>query len=197
MKIILIRHGQTNINKGSGIHAFDDNESLNAEGIKQVKSLIKPCLKLKIKKVFTSSAARAIQTASSLCKGLQLRFDTSDLLLERNWGNWQNDSWTEISERLNSMNDSQRYHFVPPKGESWQDLDNRLKIFINKVLNEDSDGIVTIISHGGTIRALMRLLLEQDIKNHLQTVDNASISILNKIANKFTLDTFNNVDHLN
>lgn len=148
--------------------------------------------------VYSSTEKRAVESGQILSQRSGIPLKTISGMQERNWGEFSGKSWPEIESILKPMSLEERYKYVPPKGESWQQFEERLIKAINQVLEAGSEGsVIVIVTHGGTIRALMPYLLsapkEESFKHD---PDNASITIFEYESGKFSSKIINNTDHL-
>ncbi|MGL4363475.1 MAG: histidine phosphatase family protein [Cellulosilyticaceae bacterium] len=143
-----VRHGKTSANQENQYYGKLDLR-LTQEGImeiKQIKTNFNDCIN-----VYSSPAARAIETASILFNGIYFKVDAR--LLERDMG---------IFEGLDDKNLRQKYpeerkewysnwkQYVIPEGESAMMQYERVVSFIKELEKENKDAIV--ISNAGTIR---------------------------------------------
>jgi broad specificity phosphatase PhoE len=117
-------------------------------------------------------------------------------LAERNWGEWEGKAWPEIEEVLKPMTIEERYTFVPPMGESWQQMESRLKGAIDNVMKSGYE-TVAVITHEGALRGIIPLMLnsskESSFKYHF---DNASITSFEYKDDNFKELIMNDISHL-
>ena len=85
MKLFIIRHGETDINKEKRYQGINIDISLNKEGIEQVKNTLKYFQKKQIKtqKIYTSPLKRTTETSSILNTYFQADIIEDKLLLIR------------------------------------------------------------------------------------------------------------------
>lgn len=94
---------------------------------------------------------------SRLAADLNRPFNISDNLMELNFGDWEMQAWGQIRDpRLQHWYDN--YLTQPcPNGEGWPDLLNRVRLFINGLIEEAATGLdsfpALVITHAGVIRA--------------------------------------------
>lgn len=103
MKLIFIRHGQTDWNLQGKIQGSYDSD-LNDTGIKQAMKLSEVLLNLnyKFSKIYTSPQKRALQTAKILSEYSNIQYIPIDDLREINMGKWEGLSWQEVEEKYPS-----------------------------------------------------------------------------------------------
>ena len=97
-KIYLIRHGETDSNKG---HRFQGriNMPLNAKGLEQSEKLAAYMQHLPVDKIYCSSMLRACMTAAPLAMSKNMSYQPLDLLQEVSFGAWEGLEYAEISRR--------------------------------------------------------------------------------------------------
>lgn len=165
MKVYVIRHGQTELNKLGIINGHID-DPLASEGIEQAK-LAAETLPKTIKHIYVSSLERAKQTASILNDELKVPMTFHDELREVNFGDLNGTPFLDEYKERHKMLD----YDWRPSGESFDDVKARVLKILNVVKNENGDGEALIVAHGGTIR-LMHFL---ETGEYLDNVGNASI----------------------
>jgi len=157
MKLYLIRHGQTDWNIKGKIQGSCDIE-LNDTGIKQAEKLSNMILenKYKFSKIYSSSQRRAVKTAEILSKVTNVEYISIEGLDEINLGEWEGLSWTEVKEKYSTKYEEwyiNRRYTKPPKGESYQDMLQRVLTSIHKIINENCDNVV-IVTHSAVIMCI-------------------------------------------
>ncbi len=196
MKLIFLRHGETKINVRGKTHQNNDPSKLTPRGVKQVLTVIPSLKKMGIEKVYCSPERRAYQSAFLLSKKLDLPLLILTDLRERNWGEWERKSWESIKRKLEKMTLKERYTFVPPHGESWQQMEKRVTKAIKKITKRKEKKVV-IVTHAGALRALVPVLRGEAISKSLHyNFENGSITVFDHQGTKFKSITINNTSHL-
>ncbi len=182
-KIYLIRHGETDSNKG---HRFQGriNLPLNAKGIEQASMLAEYMQHLRLDAIYCSSMLRACMTAAPLAMSKNMAYHPLDLLQEVSFGEWEGLEYGEISRRWpKEMEDflSRPGEWIPPKGESFYDVEQRCRAAFEKIFsNEGHERNIAIVSHGGIIRVQLCMILGIPLNNLWKlSVHNVSISTIN------------------
>lgn len=123
-----------------------------------------------------------------------VQFD--DRLKELSFGDWEMTPWADISpEELTAWRSS----FVTirmPNGENFQDLYDRVITFWNEqirpLVETNSSQSVFIVSHGGTIRALLCLFMELPLSNAYRVnLDYGAVSKLTVTKSSYTIQYIN------
>lgn len=196
-KLILIRHGETEKNICNGLHALNDPEKLNETGRKQMEMTAIRLKRLSPSKIYSSKEKRALESARILSDFLHIPVKEIDGIQERNWGVFTGKPWEEVKRILDPMTLNERYHYVPQGGESWETFEHRLIEAMTKIVNDNTEETVVVVTHGGAIRALMPFLLgvpkEESFK---YDPDNASLTIFDFDENGFTKVIADDTAHL-
>ncbi len=157
MKLFLIRHGQTDWNTKGKIQGNSDIE-LNDIGVKQAEELSKKLLaeNYSFSKIYSSSLKRAAKTAEILSENTNIEYITIDGIKEMNFGLWEGLSWSEVKDKYPSEYEEwfiKRRYTKTPKGESYQDMLDRVLMAIYKIINENSENVV-IVTHSAVIMSI-------------------------------------------
>lgn len=195
MKVLFIRHGQTIINVDGKIHKVNDDAGLTDLGKKQAEILAEVCKKQEVEAVYSSPEIRAMETARIIGEKLGVQPFIETGLAERSWGDWSDQTWKEIQQRLETMSIEERFSFIPPQGESWEEMEERLMEALNKIVGQ-SYKVVAIITHSGAMRTLMPVLhgKPKDISFKYE-FHNGSITIFNYENGKWHSVRENDMSH--
>jgi probable phosphoglycerate mutase len=180
MKLFLIRHGQTDWNVEGKIQGSCDIE-LNNTGIKQAEELSNKLLqdKYKFSKIYSSPQRRAVKTAEILSKATKVEYVSIEGLEEINLGQWEGLSWAEVKEKFAAEYEEwyiNRRHTKPPKGESYQDMLQRVLASIYKIIKENRDDVV-IVTHSAVIMCIQCYLTNTPFDEMTKfKTDNTSIT---------------------
>lgn len=163
MKLFLVRHGETDWNTKSWIQGRTDI-SLNENGRQQAKLLGDRLLeqRIDISQIYTSKLKRAEQTAHIISDMTGKPCTVEEGLEEMNLGAWEGKSWKsvreEFSQEYRSWYQNRRYTRTP-RGESYQDLLDRLVPALVRILDRGM-GDVLVVTHSACIMTLMSYLHE-------------------------------------
>ncbi len=152
MKVYVIRHGLTELNKKKKVNGEID-EPLAPEGIEQAQATIS-ILPESIKHIYTSPLLRARQTAEIINSKLNRPISPTNELTEIHMGSLAGKSWDEMESglELKEKHRSVQFDYQPYGGESVKDVKNRLITFLKKINGKHQDFEALIITHGGMIR---------------------------------------------
>lgn len=157
MKVYLIRHGTTQMNKEHKVNGQID-EPLVPEGIDEVK-LMTSSIPKNIKHIYSSSMLRAKQTAEIISEALNVPFSLHDELREINMGHLAGKSWAEMEDgmKLKQKHRTVTFDYRSYGGESLKNVQRRLTKFLKKINGQYQDFESLFITHGGIIRVLQML----------------------------------------
>ncbi|MFN2625116.1 MAG: histidine phosphatase family protein [Mycobacteriales bacterium] len=161
LRVVLWRHGRTEWNAAGRFQGQRDTE-LDASGIAEASAAATTLATLGPTRIVSSDAVRATATAALLADRTDLRVDTDKRLREIDLGAWTGLTRDEASAQFPEEyaawyagSDAGR-----GGGESYPQVAQRARAAVDERLTADSDGVVVVVSHGGTSRALIGSLLE-------------------------------------
>lgn len=159
MSILLIRHGETAGNTGRIIQVAET--PLSERGLAQAERLAARLAALPVSRVLSSDLARARMTAERIAEatGVPLALDPG--LQERNFGDLRGTPYAELDF------DPFAPGYVPPGGESWEALHERVDAVWDRVvrLAAEAGGDLAVVTHGLVCYSLVsrRLALPPDV----------------------------------
>ena len=197
-RIVMIRHGETAWNAERRSQGWMD-PPLNEKGMRQAE-LVGAHVRAhyEFERVISSDSSRCTMTADAL----GLEYSTDPMLREINTGAFAGLLIDDIRERFPDVVDHwERDIGRAPDGESWLDLAARAGNFVAVSGILEVEGDVCLVSHGGTIRALLSGFLGLHInavRNFAQS--NTGITVVSHetvgAEPSFGLDLLNDVGHL-
>ncbi len=201
MKVIIARHGQTDENAKKINIGQESQTSLNEEGIKQAQKLADYLKSETIVFAYVSTQERAVYTAKEVLKHHpKVKLVHTPHLKEQNLGIYEGakkDEWKEIKAKS-----KEPFHlFKPEKGESYEDLQNRVKKFFDELIAKHENDTVLLVSHAGTLGMLYlhlfgKPLTQEHYKNHKP--ENTAVTILEIFKDQpHKIHKINSVEHLN
>jgi broad specificity phosphatase PhoE len=198
-RLILIRHGETRKNVEGKTHDFADLEKLTPHGIDQMKATGIALEMYAADIIYCSKETRANESAQLLAGKLGLKIIEMEGLGERNWGDFAGLPFDEIKLKtgLENMPFDKRFTFTPPNGESWKEVEERLLKALYKIIDGYSGKTIVLVTHGGSIRTLIPVLLGVDrTESYKYDPDNASITVFDYDGNNFLKVIYNDTSHL-
>lgn len=158
MKLILVRHGETEANKARILQGWSGGK-LTGEGFRQADLVGKRLAKMKIGHVYCSDLIRARQTAAGIMKYINAPIEFDKDVRELNIGMFENGDYLVLKEAFENCDDAMK--FRPEGGETLEELRLRLRRFCSRIRKEHKDDNVLVITHGGAIAHFLLLLVEK------------------------------------
>jgi broad specificity phosphatase PhoE len=156
MKIIIVRHGETEDNVKRIVQGQRQGK-LTKKGVEQAKKLAQRLKDEKIDVIFSSDLQRAKDTTKEIAKFHKVTIYYTSELREISFGVYQGKPyesyWDDFHRSGYSIID-----FKPEKGENTIELKERLQKFLDKLLKEYKGKIVLISAHGRVNRMLLAIL---------------------------------------
>lgn len=170
LKIYIFRHGQTTYNRAKKFTGFHD-PPLTLLGLKQAKLLAKKLKNKKFQIAFFTRLTRSKQTLKEVlkyhpeCKKIII----DNRIIERNYGilNGKTHDYYIKTYGLRTYNKVHRdFHTSPPRGESFSDVEKRVRSFIKdlKKLMKKNKCNIAISAHGNSIRLFRKIMEKASIK---------------------------------
>lgn len=201
IRLLIIRHGETAWN-ASGRFQGQTDTPLNAVGHAQAAAVAARLASEEIHAVYSSDLCRAYDTAVALAAPHHLPIHADPRLRELNFGEWQGLTYAEISsqqaEALAYWNED-RVHRSPPGGESLNEVAGRLASLLDEIRrgDDDVDRTVALVSHGGTARLILCVLLDHPLGDYWRfEVDNTAIAVIELQNRGPVLIRWNDTHHL-
>ncbi len=165
-KIYLVRHGKIDISNEKSYIGITDLP-INMEGIIQAKKLKIFFDAIDIEKVYVSYLKRCKQTAQIILENRNIEPILVKQFAEINMGEWEGQTFNyikstfpeEFKKRGENIDD-----FIPPKGESFQQLKERV-MPVFRTIERNSKGNILIITHAGVIRGILSNILSIPMMN--------------------------------
>lgn len=172
MKVFVIRHGLTELNKKQILNGQID-EPLAKEGIIQAENAISKIPK-SVKYIYSSPLLRAKTTAEIINSKLNLPLYIHSNITEIHMGTAAGKSWSDFKngEKMKTKHRSIKFNYKPLGGESSKEVKKRILEFFKEIKNKYKSEEVLIVAHGGIIRTMNLLLNGEIIENN---IENASI----------------------
>ena len=175
MKLLLVRHGQTDYNKAKRPQGQEIDAPLNETGVQQAEDAARS-LPHGIDFIISSPLKRAAQTAEILNKKLNVEIEYSDHIKELRYGSLAGKTWPEIEALMGDLEAHQkdqdvRFDYRAFGGDSALDLEQRVMKFVREMQEKYPDKTILVATHGGVIDAMHVLYPRKE----RAVTDNASI----------------------
>ena len=223
IRLLIVRHGETAWN-ASGRFQGQTDTPLNAAGHAQAVAVGDRLASEELHAVYSSDLRRAYDTALAVAAPHGLEVHADARLRELNFGDWQGLTYAQIAsdhaDALAYWNED-RVNRCPPGGESLGQVAQRLEALLDEIrgledgapdrassvattgLGSDTaakangDRTVALVSHGGTARLILCLLLDYPLGDYWRfEVDNTAIAIIELQDHGPVLIRWNDTHHL-
>ena len=172
-KITFICHGAT-INTEEN-RLFDDENypAINSNGKREMEE-ISEFIKnkgLKIDKIYASTALRTTQSARIISQICGVEFETIDNLFSRKMGEWSGLTYDEIEEKFPKMLEeyhNDRENFKTKGGETIPEFNKRVHDVINKIIEENLNKRLIIVTHADVIQAAIADILDIPVQSQFK-----------------------------
>jgi broad specificity phosphatase PhoE len=200
MRLILVRHGETDWNQQLRMQGQSDIE-LNELGRRQAEALALALKGESLEAIYTSPLKRAMETARTINRFHQIAIEVDDRLKEIDMGGVDGLIPEEVQVRYSSFWEqwvkgklsSLRF----PQGESFAELRERTWAAIEEINRRHSSGMVAVISHGLVIANIICRALELGLSHFMKFSPlGAAISVLRFDKWGTALASFNDTCHL-
>ena len=152
--ILLVRHGETEANATRVLQRPEN--PLSARGLEQAERLAARLAHLPVGRILASDFARARMTAERVAAATGAPLELDPGLRERDFGELRGTPYAELPC------DPFAPGYVPPGGESWEDLHARTDAVWERVVRRaaDTTGHLVVVTHGLVCHSLVSRRLE-------------------------------------
>lgn len=155
MKLIIVRHGETEENKKRIIQGHMEGK-LSEEGVNQAKKVGERLKNEKIDVIYTSDLGRAINTAKEIAK-----YHPHTKLIKRKeireWGYGKLEG-KQMDEINYDYNKTLPHYFEENKVEEESKIIERVTKFLNELVKKHEGENVVVVTHNGTINVFYKIL---------------------------------------
>lgn len=202
LRIYFVRHGETVWNTLK-IFQGRSNSPLTELGVEQAKKLSRHLENINFTKIYSSPQERALQTAKLLLGNRSMEIVTINEFQEINMGKVEGIPKDEFEKNYpieyhNFWNNAIEYNPNAYHGESYDEILERVKVGLEKLIKENSDGDILVISHGVTLKAIFNIIDGKGIDEFSKqpVPDNTSTTVVEYDSNRFKIIKFSDTEHL-
>lgn len=166
MKIFIARHGETDWNIEPARCQGWSDVPLNDCGVVQARELANNAKSKNIDLIVCSHLSRARQTASIIAKILNVEFIIDEGLAEAKKGLWEETTFESIAEQYPEIWDHWQNSPATapiPGGETINEVFERVTGSICRLVQNENEKNLLLISHGGPISALRSFMDRGDL----------------------------------
>lgn len=198
----LVRHGETEWNRVGRAQGQAD-PPLNQAGREQAEAVAARLAPVAFEAAYSSDLRRAADTAAPVMSGRDIPIVHRRDLREKSFGEWEGMTYEELQLRYPAMLEElfdERPAFAPPGGESDLELFARARGAAARIVGQHAgtDGNILVVSHGGTLRAMMVSMLGLPVESMWRIrLSNAGLSVIATFdEGGATIDLLNDTSHL-
>jgi broad specificity phosphatase PhoE len=200
-RLVFVRHGVTDWNREGRWQGRLD-PPLSERGLgeaRMVADRLAADPELRPARILSSTLARASETAAIIGGSVAVEVEPDPRLVEIGAGEWEGRTHAELA-----ASDGERYRawrttpgYGPPGGEPIPEATERVRSLLEDVADSETWPVL-LVSHGGTLRILARLLLDLSPgRAEAVDIDNASISSAVRVDRaQWRLERWNDELHL-
>jgi alpha-ribazole phosphatase len=199
-KILLVRHAQIKLDEKDDRFWGATDIPLSDPGIRQAEKLRDRLAEENIDVIYTSNLSRSRDTAGIIASVHKCKIAVREEINEVNFGFIEGltygeiqDLYPDLADVLSDFGTIVRF----PGGESFEDLDKRVKTFVNSLDSHHTENTVLIVSHGGPLPLIICHLLEIGTEHWRKIwLEPASLSIIYSFPHGARLNLLNDISHL-
>lgn len=202
LRIYFVRHGETVWNTKK-IFQGKLNSPLTELGVEQAKKLSIYLKDIHLDKVYSSPLQRALDTTNLIIKNRDLPINLIEEFKEINMGEVagipKDDFENNFPEAyFNFWNNPIEYDPSPFKGENYSDLLTRVERGLNKLIENNENKTILVVSHGVTLKAIFNIINNKGIDefSKQEVPANTSTTIVEYNNGKFEIINFSDTTHL-
>ena len=154
--LLFIRHPETEM---AGTFCGHSDPPVNAEGQRQIVTLVKELSSEPITAVVTSDLQRASTPARVLAESLEVPCITCRGLREIGFGVWEGLTWAQIQVLDATFAESWLTAFpqlTPPGGEAFNAFESRVMGEMKQLIEFSNTGLIAVITHAGVMRVILQ-----------------------------------------
>lgn len=181
VRIILVRHGETNWNL-QGRYQGQEDTRLSEKGFAQAELLAQGLKNVHLDLCFSSPLKRAFLTCKACAALHQLPVTADERLTEINHGTWEGELACDIEARY--PKEFKAWHTAPhtvkmPEGESLEDVRKRVREVFDEFAQKYEGKTLLVAAHDAVNKAIICDLLGLDMSRfwHIKQ-DNCCINVL-------------------
>lgn len=201
MRLILIRHGETERNRQRRVQGRSD-VAMNRVGRGQAEAIALALRGEKIQALYSSPLQRCLVTARAISRLLGVAIEVEPGLQELNTGELDGLTAEEIASRYGSF--WQQWHSNQlgwaqfPGGETLAEAQQRAWAAIQGIKERHGQGTVLVVGHQFIIMVIVLQALELDLSHFrkLRPLANGALTILDFGEDGVTLTRYNDTCHL-
>lgn len=185
MILYMIRHGESKTN-AIRYHAGWAQTPLSEKGIEQARKAGEKLRLISFDRIYSSDLKRAMQTCELALPGRE--YEPTPLLREISVGSLSGKSIAQCEALYGAayFENKARRDFTPYGGENGDMQLDRVRQF-KKSLESINEGCIAAFCHGGTLRAMLDLVMDQPMKREHIACVNCCIAVFEYTENTWRM----------
>ena len=188
INITIVRHGETDWNAEGRLQGKMDI-ALNEVGRLQARECRHALSSVKYDVIIASSLKRAKMTGRIIHQNERADFLEMGHFTERFFGDGEGLTFEERAEKFPN---TKNY----PNQEKEQDFNKRIMDGLDYIVEHFEDREIILVTHGGVINEMLHTLSNGELKKGEMGLVNGSISNIRYEDGKWTVLSYNRIDHL-
>lgn len=180
MRLYILRHGQTNLNSEKRFQGRMQTE-LNDIGIAQSEKVSELLSErgIKFDKIYCSPLERAIKTGEIATGMTRDKFIIDEDLTEIDFGINEGRKYDELQGETGNIFLSPESYLPPEGGESLEMLKFRIKRFLKRIREENSEGNILAVTHGTAIHMMLIYMRDMELRDlWAERVGNCNVTVV-------------------
>jgi len=201
MRVILVRHGETDSNKASLALGRDDIE-LNETGRWQAQRIAEALQSQPIAAVYSSPLRRALETARAVAERHTLSVQVDQGLVEMDIGEMEGLTFQQVRERYPQflqlwLGGRAAYEPMPGGGERLLDVQERSWQALDRICAARPQDTVAVVTHNFVLLTILCRVLGLELADFRRLRHNvAAVSVLQVQDGRMTVLGLNDTCHL-
>jgi probable phosphoglycerate mutase len=197
LKIMLVRHGETDWNRVKRVQGGSSDTPLNDIGLAQAKGLAAMLAKEKIRAIYSSPLRRALVTAEEIAVLHNIEVVASPPLREIEAGELEGILSADLGKRFSDyLFDGDKMVKIPG-GEALPDVQQRCWSFIEQLSAEYDECTLVLVSHYFVILSVICKVLEVPLQQiNRFRMDTGSLTIITLDGDALWLQVFNDTGYM-
>ncbi len=201
LRLYVTRHGETIWNTQKRLQGWKDSD-LTENGINNAILLGNRIKNIEFTSIYSSPSKRAKETAILLKGEREQLIIEDENLREINLGDWEGQTQDDIKEKHpNEFHAfwNKPHLYTTNSGESFYQLDERVKNFLNRIKLEHQQGNILIVTHTVFIKTLLAYCKKLSIEELWGPpyIHDTSLSIIELIDGEFNIKLEGDISHRN
>ena len=150
LRVILVRHGETEWNRLRRIQGGDSNTPLNEQGEQQAERLTLRLKREEIQAIYSSPLQRSLDTATAIARHHQMEVELEPNFKEINLGQLEGTLIDDLGKSFTELliNNS-KGELLPrvPGGESLMEVQQRAWSTTQHLVSQHPEGVIVVVSH--------------------------------------------------